>query len=338
MTRPAAIGTLLLLVPGFLYPQEDRYRDRESDCRYTPPEGAPLPIRTSDSGIRVDGYVAQRVMAYAADASGLAGGEVVACSEYGRLEIIDSDDDMVRVQVRWDAFSEGAQDPGAEARRVIAATEVQVHLVAREGRLLVRVWHPRLAFTVPGGQPAWVSLRIQVPNRGAYHVATEAFHGVVSVRRLSLSGATLSGRVGEKLKGIDGFIAGTELYDVTLAGDLEISNPLTELGAPVIARVRVGGSSRITITTGGNIQVAVQPHPQLGVKAFAGGARTARVAIDRGVPGEPADSQYARQAQQESREYTIRPLRVDIHAVSSHGSVDVVSIPSAPIRVSDPPR
>jgi hypothetical protein len=141
--------------------------------------------------------------------------------------------------VRWDAFGEGAPGLAGAARRVIEETDVRVHSTEHGGRLFVRVWHPTLGFS-PGAQPAWVGLRIQVPARGAYHVATEAYHGVVSVRRLTLAGATLRGRAGEKLKGIDGYRLGTELCDVTLAGDVDVSNPMTELGASVIARVRVG--------------------------------------------------------------------------------------------------
>jgi hypothetical protein len=133
-----------------------------------------------------------------------------------------------------------------------------------EGRLVVRVWHPMLGFTVPGSQPVWISIRLLVPTRGTYRIDTDAFHGIVNIRRLALSGGTLHGRVGEKLKGINGFIGGTELYDVTLAGNIEISNPMTELGAPITARLRVAANSQLTVNTGGNINIAIQPDPSLG--------------------------------------------------------------------------
>jgi hypothetical protein len=309
--RSAAFA--LTVLAQQLCAQDQRYVNRASDCRTEPPPGVALQTRRTDTGIRTNGYVAERVVSSSADASALSGGEIVVCTEYGRVEIVDSDDDHVRVQVRGDGFGEGAEIPAEAARRVIDATDVIVHITAHEGRLHVRVWHPRLDFT-PSGQPAWVSVRIQVPNRGAYRVATEAFHGVVAIRRLTLGRSVLIGRVGEKLKGIDGFNGGTELYDVTLAGDVEISNPMAQHGAPVIARVRVASSCNFTVQTFGDIRVAVQPHPELGVRAIS------------------TEHRSGKETRTETRDYAAKPIKVEVRAISGGSGAQVVSVPSAPLR------
>jgi hypothetical protein len=303
----------LLVLTQQLAAQDQRYVHRASDCRTEPPPGVALQTRRTDTGIRSNGYVAERVVSSSADASALSGGEIVVCTEYGRVEIVDSDDDHVRVQVRGDGFGEGAENPEVAARRVIEATDVIVHITAHEGKLHVRVWHPRLDFT-PSGQPAWVSVRVQVPNRGVYRVATEAFHGVVAIRRITLGRSVLVGRVGEKLKGIDGFNGGTELYDVTLAGDVEISNPMAPHGAPVIARVRVASSCNFTVQSFGDIRIAVQPHPALGVLAIAREQRTGK------------------ETRTETPDYASRPIRIEVRAISGGSAVQVVSVPAAPLR------
>ncbi len=234
-----------------LLAQDDRYRTRPSDCRYEPPPGNALAVQKSDTGIKIQGYRAERVMTHIADAAGLEGGELVVCSEYGRVEIFDSDDDKVRLQIRMEGFGEGSAQPGEAAKRVIEETEAQVYMTANQGRLMVRVWHSTLGFTTPGGQPTLVGIRLQVPARGAYRISSEAYHGVVGVRRLTLSAGNFRGRVGDKFKGIPGYIGGVGLDNVILAGDVDISNDPGELDAPITAKLRVASTCRLTASTGG---------------------------------------------------------------------------------------
>jgi hypothetical protein len=349
-TRIAALITSLATLALFPFPalraQEGHYQTRQSDCRQEAPPGKPLTIRKTDTGIRVQGYVASRVVTLAASAAGLEGGELVVCSEYGRVEIIDSDDDQVRLQIRWDAFGEGSAQPGEAAKRVIEETEVQAHLTAHQGRLMARIWHPRLGFTVPGGQPAWVSVRLQVPSRGAYRVRTEAFHGLVAVRRLTLAGATLRGAVGEKFKGIPGFIGATELDNVELAGDADIDNLAGLPGirpsvapeqaaptAPILVKARIASSCQLKAVTGADINIAIQPDPSLGVRAWGGANNGAvRVAIDKGMKRDGAVGEFRNQDQMESIGYNDKPIRFEVRAISGHGKVNLASIPAAPLQ------
>jgi hypothetical protein len=271
-------------------------------------------------------------MTQTADAGGLEGGELVVCSEYGRVEIVDSDDDQVRLQIRMEAFGEGAAKPGEAAKRALEETEVRVHMTAHQRRLMIRVWHPTLGFTIPGRQPASIGIRLQVPAHGAYRVNTEAFHGIVGVRRLTLTGGSFRGRVGEKLKGIDGFIGGTELYDVRLVGDVDISNPTTEHGAPITARLRIASTCRLIASTGGDINIAVQPDPSLGVRAWGGSnSGEVRVAIDKGVKRDGGVGEFRSQDHAESLDYDGKPIRVEVRAISGHGKVNIASIPAAPL-------
>jgi len=317
----------------------DYYQTRQSDSRYDPPPGHAHRTRRSYSGIRIDGYTAERVLVQTADATRLNGGEIEVCSEYGTIEIADSDDDRVSLRVWVNGFGEGAEQPGEAARRVIAETELRAVMTAHEGRLMVRVWHSTLGFTRPGRQPAWVNVRVLVPPRGAYHVGTIAIHGRVAVRRLTLAGATLRGAVGDKFKGIRGFLFGTELDDVLLAGNVDINNveraiaDLIALSAPIFATVRVASSCRLNAVTGGNIFIAVRPAPDLGVRALGesnGGA--VRVGVYDGIARDTTpNAQFRIRRQVESIGFESKPIRCEVRAASQSGEVNVASVPAAPL-------
>jgi len=191
---------LILLGASRAEAQDPRYQTRPSDCRVEAPAGEPLALRREDSGIRINGYTGERVITYAADAAGLSGGEIVFCAEYGRVEITDSDDGQVRLQVRFDGFGEGTRAPGESARRVIEDTDVRVHVRAQQGRLLIRVWHSTQGFTA-AAQPALVGIRVQVPARGEYRVTGDAYHGAVVVRHARLVVDTRSTRQRRGLAG-----------------------------------------------------------------------------------------------------------------------------------------
>src|SRR3954467_350801 len=71
---------------------DPRNQTRVSDCHHEAPPGRALLARRVDSGVTLRGYTAERVLTQIADTRGLSGGEVVVCSEFGRVEIADSDD------------------------------------------------------------------------------------------------------------------------------------------------------------------------------------------------------------------------------------------------------
>lgn len=315
-------------------PPDPRYRTRTSDCRVEPPPGRALTPTSRDGSVRITGYTAEKVVTHTADARGLAGGEIIVCTEYGRVEIADADDQSVHVQVRLEGFGEGSPDPAEAARRVIEETDIRVAMSAHEGRLNVRVWHATLGFT-PMAQAAAVGIRVLVPASGAYAVQSTAFHGAVAVRRLTLARSTFRGRVGDKFKGIPGYIGPMELDNVTLAGDVDVTSDGARLAAPVFAKLRVASSSRLSVETGGDITIAVQPHPSLGVHALAEtSADTARVQIDGATSSDAPGGTLAVRRQAESLGFSDKSVKLDVRVTSTAGRVTIVSMPAAPLAPS----
>src|SRR5262249_21253716 len=114
-----ALTLVSIQAPAHAQRVDPRYQTRVSDCRHEPPAGRALLVRKADLGISAHGYVAERVLTQTADTRGLTGGEVVICTEYGRVEIFDSDDNQVHLQIRVEGFGEGSADPVAAAKQVI---------------------------------------------------------------------------------------------------------------------------------------------------------------------------------------------------------------------------
>jgi hypothetical protein len=325
---------------------DPRYQTRASDCRHEPPPGTTLSVHRSDSGIVKRGYTAERVLTQTADARRAVGGDLLVCTEYGRVEIADSDDNQVRLQIRVEGLGEGASQPTDAAARVIDETKLHNFMTIDNGRLMVRVWHSTLGFTTPGGQPAFVSVRLLVPRRGAYRVTTEAFHGTIAVRRLTLAGATIRGSVGDKFKGIPGFIGRTELDNVELIGDVDIDNlaglpgiraaapaNMANLAAPILVKARAGSSCKLRAVTGGDINIVIQPAPDVGVKAL-GESDTGRVTVvlDGGVAGEPTGgSTFRVRRAVATTGYDSKQTRVEVQASSGAGNVSIASMPAAPL-------
>jgi hypothetical protein len=271
------------------------------------------------------------------------------CTEYGRVEIADSDDQHVRLQIRIEGSGEGSDQAAGAAARVIGETRVHAAMTALDGRLIVRVWHSTLGFTTPGAQPAHVSVRLHVPGRGGYFIRTEAFHGTVAIRRLTVAGAVLRGNVGEKLKGIPGYIGQTELDNVALAGKVDIDNlvglpglrapvasTMSALAAPIVVKARVVATSELTAVTGSSINIAVQPAPDLGVRA-TGESNDGRVSV--ALDGATAVDSTALTSRVRRASVTpafdSRPVKITVHATSGPGNVGVSSMPAAPLRNRD---
>jgi hypothetical protein len=196
----------------------------------------------------------------------------------------------------------------------------------------VQIWTDTLGFTRVA-QPAFVSIRVQLPNRGAYRLVSEAYHGFASIRRLTLRNSTMRGRVGDKFKGIAGYIGYTELDQVTLDGDMEITSDGDQLSAPVIAKVRAASSASLTIRNGADINVSVQPHPLVALHAVAAsGSATAHIQIDGGTARDTTLVAFRVASVAESPDFASHERRLRIIATSTHGSVNVASMPTAALQ------
>src|SRR6266540_880668 len=100
---------------------------RRSLFQLSPPPGKPLPTKTTDTGIRVSGDRAERMLTYIADAPALKRGDLVLCAEYGRIEIMDSDDDQIRLQIRLET----------NEAKAIEDTRIRAHLTWIHGTMRV---------------------------------------------------------------------------------------------------------------------------------------------------------------------------------------------------------
>lgn len=137
------------------------------------------------------------------------------------------------------------------------------------------------------------------------------------------------GRVGDKFKGIPGYIGAVVLDNAVLMGDVDISLDGENLSAPVIGRIRVGASSRMTVQTGGDVTLAVQPHPDLAIRAVAASnSAPVRVQFDA-AKKDTASTQFQNIEVHESGGYAAKRLKLQLLVTSTGGRVNVASMPSA---------
>lgn len=301
--------------------QDPAYRSgRRSLCQNTQPPGKPLPAHRSDSGIQSSGYRAERVITYIADAGSLKGGDIALCSEYGRIDIMDSDDGQVRLQVRCEALGEGAA-------KAIEDTDIRAHFTSDQGKLKVAVWHATQGFT-PTSQPCWVSIRLQVPLSRPYQIDAMANHGRVGVHRLTLAACKLRGLVGLKVKGVKGYQGGHDLDNVILVGDIDISTegPSDFGDAWIHGTLRAISSCKVQArTNGGSVQLYFTPDPRVGLDVIGrSDAGTVLMGINDGTTVRAApESRTDKHVR--TREYENRPIKITVTATSSKGNVTVAS-------------
>jgi hypothetical protein len=272
-------------------------------------------VRKRDTPIQVSGHRAERLLVYSVDAADLEGGTLTIGAEYGRVEIMESDDGTVRLQVRCEALGEGAT-------QAIQDTDVQVRFTAHRGRLGLAVWHTTQGFT-PAAQPCLLNIRLQVPPSGAYQIEATAHHGGVGIHRIRLAGGTLRGRVGVKVKGIQGYLGGHDLDHVTLAGDLAVVSE----GGMISGTVSAASSCKLTARTGtGDVRLSFTPDPRLGLNVTAG-SEAGSVRLDIGQPGTtgPVSPQMRTTLRARTEDYDRKPVQVEVTAMSTQGNVVVVS-------------
>jgi len=299
--------------------QEDpAYRSgRSSLCQRTPTPGKSLSARKSDTGIRFSENRAERVITYIADASKLKGGDLALCSEYGRIEIMDSDDGEVRLQIRCVAVaSKGIED-----------TDVRAHLTADNGTLRVAVWQATQGFA-PQYYPCSVNIRLQVPLTGPYKLDALANHGCVGIHRLTLAGCKLRGLVGTKLKGIKGYQGGHDLNGVVLSGALDVATeaPRGFGDAWIHGTLSAIASCKVLARTNeGNIRLSFSPDSGTGLDAV-GRSDMGKVTLlgnyeDPNLTPVSHDSNGMRR---KSKGYESKPVRVEVAATSALSNVTVL--------------
>lgn len=300
--------------------QDPAYRSgRRSLCEKTPPPGKPLSAHKTDTGIQTIGSGAERVLTYIADAAKLKGGELMLCAEYGRIEVMDSDDGQVRLQIRCSVIGTGAA-------QALQDTDVRAHLTADNGLLRVTVWHATQGFGQQS-QPCLVNIRLQVPPSGAYKLDALANHGCVGVHRLTLAGAKLRGLSGFKMKGVKGYLGGHDLDNVVLSGDLDV-----ETSAPagfgdtwIQGTLTAITSCKVTARTNeGNIRLSFPSDPRTGLDVV-GRAAKGRVIIGiNDAPPAPPTSPPPPELRGRTQGYDAAPIHIEVVASSDLSNVTIV--------------
>lgn len=299
-------------------PDPNYQSGRSSHCILKPPPGKPLAAHKSDTGIVTHSAGAGRVLTYLADAAALKGGVLALCAEYGRIEVMDSDDGQVRLQIRCSAV-------GAGAAKAIEDTKVQAHLNSDHDRLHVAVWHETQGFT-PQVQPCLVAIRLQVPLSGPYQLDATADHGCVGVHRLTLANSKLRGRSGSKLKGVKGYLGGHDLHDVVLNGDLDMVTEAPQgFGNTWIhGTLRVAAACKVWAQTEeGNIRLSFAPDPRVGLDV-KGSSDAGNVVI--GINEAPPVTKARGELRERSKGYETKPIQVALTATSTLSEVSVVAI------------
>lgn len=300
---------------------------RPSLCDMPRPAIAVVPSVHADSGVKETGLRVERIQTWVADAKGVQRGELTLCSEYGRIEIQDADDDRVQLRVRSSTFGEGA-------RQALTDTPVETHVSFESGVLRVAVWHTTQGFT-KGVNPNDVSIRVLVPRSARYLIRARAQHGGVSVRGLTISGGRLEGLVGAKMRGIPGYQGGHELWNVLLAGDLEVvlSGGVRGSGS-IHGSVAVLANSALHVEADdAPVRLAVIPDTEVGIRATTRSTSGAmRVLFERpGVipaPGSAAGQsppQIGGELSRESDGFADTRTQLTITVKTTSGAIDVVS-------------
>ncbi|HYU48079.1 MAG TPA: hypothetical protein VEK84_18095 [Terriglobales bacterium] len=288
---------------------------RRSLFQLSPPPGKPLPTKTTDTGIRVSGDRAERMLTHIAEAPGLKRGELVLCAEYGRIEIMDSDDDQIRLQIRLES----------NAGKAIEDTQIRAHLTSDAEDFNVRVWHETQGFG-RSVRPCDVGIRLQVPSFGSYKIDAIANHGCVGVHRLTLASCKLRGLVGIKVQQVKGYQGGHDLNNVIVSGDLDVATdaPQGFGNAWIHGTMRVVSSCKVTARTNeGSIRLSFSLEPETGIDVI-GRSDEGKVLLI-GIAEDPRTLKSGSEAHRRSEGFEGKRIQVAVHATSSRSDVTIVS-------------
>ncbi len=290
---------------------------RRSLFQLTPPPGKPLQAGIVDTGIEATARRAERVLSYSADASKFAQGELVLGCEYGRIEIMDSDDKQIRLQVRQEA----------NTAKAIEDTRIRVHLTSDAGVLRVMAWNETQGFGAAVA-PCNVNIRLQVPGSGLYKIDATANHGCVGVHRLKLAGCKLRGPVGVKVPLIKGYQGGHDLDDVVVSGDLDLATdaPQGFGDAWIHGTMRVASSCNVMARTNeGHIRLSFSSDSPTGVDVTGRSDEGKVTFIGFDANGKPPTTKSGADLSFRSEEFESKPIRVVAKANSSRSDVTIVA-------------
>ncbi|HLG40172.1 MAG TPA: hypothetical protein VI461_10910, partial [Chitinophagaceae bacterium] len=241
-------------------------------------------------------------------------GAIQFCSEYGRVEIINSDDDEIHIQAILENY-------GIDAEKAVKETDIEVSATVDNNKLNIAVSHPVLGFT-SNRQPTLVNFRIQVPDKIIYDIVGNEYHGIVGIRRITLGKFDFKGRSGEKYKGIKGYFGGLELDNVVIRNDIAINAE----DATVTGKLIIDNSCNIAINTNAtDVKISIMPQENLGIKINAESTSGQVWVIQEGdKPTQPTTP--IRQKESVSNGFDKMLKKADIRIKSNSGNISVAAM------------
>lgn len=149
--------------------------------------------------------------------------------------------------------------------------------------------------------------------------------------RLNRHGGDTLETIQVRSNGIPGYIGAVVLDNAVLMGNADISLDGENLSSPVVGRLRVGASSRLTVQTGGEVTLAVQPHPDLAIRAVAA-SNTAPVRVQFDATAKDTSStQFKNIEVHETAGFAEKRVKLEMVVTSTGGRVNIASMPAAPL-------
>lgn len=306
-----------IFIPTYIFSQnqdDPNYKTRKGDCQITVSSGKPIKFNVIDSKITSTKERAERILSYLAKFPNVTAGAIQFCSEYGRVEIINSDDDEIHIQVILENY-------GTDAKKAVSETEIEVLATVDNNKLNIAVSHPVLGFT-SSRQPTLVNFRIQVPGKITYDIFGNEYHGIVGIRRITLGKFDFKGRSGEKYKGIKGYFGGLELDNVIITNDISINAE----DATVTGKLIIDNSCNIKINTNStDVKISIMPQENLGIKVNAESTSGQVWVIQEGdTPTQPTTP--IRQKESLSNDFDKTLKKADIRIKSNSGNISVAAM------------
>ena len=113
---------------------------------------------------------------------------------------------------------------------------------------------------------------------------------------------------------------------------------MSALATPVLIKARVKANSKLKLVTGGSINIAVQPAPDLGIMAI-GESNHGRVnvALAGATPlNVVSDATFAVGRSAATPGYESKSVKMEISAYSAPGTINIAAIPAAPLALPRP--
>jgi hypothetical protein len=219
---------------------------RKSVCKTPASVLQALPARSQDGGQKPVARGFARTVVHTFDASGLTGGAIDVCSEYGFVNVTGIPGNEGRVEVT-------VSSPFPAGEIAITDTQIMSEFGVIDGKLQVSVAQRTQGVTSfrslveRASRPAAVNVTVQVPRSGPYDLTLTANHQRIAVRELDVRGV------------LEGYGSPGADIDAGLDGDLNVrlSGVSYQSRFAEVDNVQGGTTVKLRPRRSGTIDVAV---------------------------------------------------------------------------------